>query len=163
MAARERSVRIAGLLIAVLIPLIVGGLGGLATGSSVGNWYPTLTKPSWNPPSWLFGPVWTTLFLLMGVASWRVWVSQRVDLDPPNSLGLYGLQLLFNLAWSVLFFGFRRPDLALLEIGVLLVLVLGTTLRFYQADRLAGWLLIPYLAWTSFAALLNASIWWLNR
>jgi benzodiazapine receptor len=151
------------LVIALVIPLAVGGLGGWATARSVETWYPTLAKPSWNPPPWIFGPVWTTLYLLMGFAAWRIW---RLGWDGPAvraALGFFALQLLFNLAWSFLFFGFQRLDLALIEIIVLLALVGVTTLRFLSLDRLAGWLLLPYLLWTAFASVLNATIWWLNR
>lgn len=151
------------LIIALVVPLAVGGLGGWATAQSVETWYPTLEKPSWNPPAWVFGPVWTTLYLLMGFAAWRVW---RLGWNQPAvraALGFFVLQLIFNLAWSTLFFGARRPDLALLEVIVLLALVGVTMARFMALERLAGWLLLPYLLWTGFATSLNASIWWLNR
>ncbi len=151
------------LVIALLIPLAVGGLGGWATSRSVESWYPTLAKPSWNPPSWVFGLVWTALYLLMGLAAWRIWRLGWEDPAVRTALGLFALQLLFNLAWSFLFFAFQRLDLALIEIIILLALVAVTTLRFLSLDRVSGLLLVPYLLWTAFATLLNASIWWLNR
>lgn len=157
------SNRILSLFVALLLPLIVGGIGAVITGSSLGDWYPTLTKPSWNPPGWLFGPVWTSLYLLMGYASYRVFQLGWGRAEVRVALQFYGAQLIFNLGWSVLFFGLQRPDLALIEIIVLLALVIVTMIRFGLLDRIAGWLLLPYAAWTTFASLLNASIWWLNR
>jgi len=147
----------------VAIPLIVGILGGIATGSSTDKWYRTIRKPSWNPPDWLFGPVWTLLYLLMGVALWLVsssgWSDPRVQI----AVFLFGAQLLFNLLWSVIFFGLRRPGWALAEILVLWVLILFMVLQFYLLRPLAGLLLVPYQVWVTFAAGLNASIWSLNR
>jgi len=151
------------LIVALVIPLAIGGLGGWVTAEPVASWYPTLAKPSWNPPPWLFAPVWTGLYLLMGWAAWRIW---RLGLHLPavrRALTFFGLQLLFNLGWSVLFFGLQRVDLALLEIGVLLALLVVTIVRFLALDRLAGWLLVPYILWTTFATALNAAVWWLNR
>lgn len=151
------------LAVALAIPLIVGALGGLATASSLESWYPSLAKPSWTPPSWVFGPAWTVLYLLMGLAAWRVWRLGPADPAVRGALGLFALQLVFNLAWSVLFFGFQRIDLALMEVVVLLALILVTALRFGRLDRISGWLLAPYFLWTTFATTLNASVWWLNR
>ena len=154
---------IVSLVVAIAIPLIVGGLGGIATASSIPTWYRTLEKPTWNPPDWIFGPVWTLLYILMGVALWLVW---RLGWDNPQvrrALLLFGVQLLFNLLWSLIFFGLRRPDWALLEIVVLWVLILATATQFYRLQPVAGWLLVPYQLWVTFAAGLNAAIWWLNR
>ena len=163
MKGQSPLVTVISLGIALIIPLAVGFLGGLATSTSVETWYPTLEKPGWNPPTWLFTPVWITLFVLMGFAAWRVW---QVGWDLPAvraALFFFGLQLVFNLGWSVFFFTFQRLDLALLEILVLLALIFVTMIRFLALDRLAGWLLLPYLLWTSFAAILNGTLWWLNR
>jgi tryptophan-rich sensory protein len=138
-------------------------VGGIATSSSVSTWYLTLEKPSWNPPSWLFGPVWTLLYILMGVAVWLVW---RAGFDTPGVRGaliLFGVQLLFNLAWSFVFFGMRQVGWALVEIIATWVLILATLLAFYQLRPAAGWLLVPYQLWVTFATALNATIWWLNR
>lgn len=151
------------LALALAIPLAVGGLGAWATAGALNDWYPALQKPGWNPPDWIFGPVWTILYLMMGYASWRIvrlgWESSAVR----KALAVYTAQLVFNLGWSFLFFGFQRPDLALVEILFLLLLVLVTLMYFIRLDRIAGWLLVPYLGWTFFATSLNASIWWLNR
>lgn len=154
---------IVSLVIAIAIPLGVGGLGGIATSSSVSSWYLTLTKPPWNPPSWVFGPVWTLLYILMGVAAWLVW---RLGVGDPKvrvALVLFGVQLLLNLLWSVLFFGLRSPGWALLEIVVLWAFILATLLAFYRLRPAAGLLLVPYQLWVTFATALNTAIWWLNR
>lgn len=155
--------RILGFLAAVLLPLAVGGLGSLATIGGVRTWYPTLVRPSFAPPDWVFGPVWTLLYLMMGTASWLVW---RAGADRPevrSALILYLLQLGLNLAWSWLFFGLHRPGLALIEILALLALILWTMLRFAPISTAAAWLLVPYAAWVMFATVLNAGFWWLNR
>lgn len=151
------------LVIAVLVPLAVGGLGSLLTFDAVRTWYPSLVRPSFAPPSFVFGPVWTTLYVMMGVASWLVW---RRGLERPEVRGaliLYAIQLCLNLAWSGLFFGLRQPLLALVEIVVLLVLIAMTAVRFAAVSRPAAVLMVPYLAWVSFATVLNGAFWWLNR
>jgi benzodiazapine receptor len=163
------------LVVALAIPLTVGGLSSLATRQAIPTWYRELRKPAWSPPRWLFAPVWTLLYLAMGVASWRIWrrgaqtgLTERLWRRDRNSqvrgaLALYGLQLVLNGAWSLIFFGGRRIDLALGEIALLWATILATLVRFYQIDPVAGWLLVPYQAWVSFASLLNATIWRLNR
>lgn len=138
--------------------------GGAAFGSLFipGEWYAQLRKPAWNPPNWIFGPVWTALYTMMAVAAWLVWcrggfAAQRV------SLGLFLLQLLFNAAWSALFFGLHNPGLAFAEILLLWLAIAGTVVAFWKAHRVAAALLMPYLAWVSFAAALNFTLWQLNR
>ncbi len=151
------------LAIAVAVPLGVAALSGIATSSSVTTWYPTLVRPPFNPPSWVFGPVWTVLYVMMGVAAFLVW---RRGLDTEGvrtALIAFTLQLALNGLWSVLFFGLRSPGLALVEIIVLWLAILGTIVLFHRVMKLAAALLLPYLAWVSFAAVLNASLWWLNR
>lgn len=144
-----------GLSLAVLL------IGGGITAGSVTDWYPGLTKPAFNPPVWLFGPVWSTLYLLMAVAAWRVW--RRAGWRRGRTaLGLHITHLLANLAWSALFFGLRRPDLALIDCALLFLLVAATTLSFRRHDGLASLLMLPYLAWVGFACLLNAAIVGLN-
>jgi translocator protein len=142
--------------------LAVGAIGGLATASSVETWYPSLNKPVFNPPNAVFGPVWTTLYVLMAVAAWRVWRAAPPGVTRQRAIGLYSVQLVLNLAWSLIFFGLRQPDLALVELVVLLAAVLATTAVFFRIDRPAGWLMVPYGAWVSFAGLLNFEIWRLN-
>jgi benzodiazapine receptor len=154
---------IVGLIVALAVSLGTGALGGFATASSVSSWYPTIAKPSWNPPNWLFSPVWTLLFILMGVAAWLVWKLGATDPKVRTALILFGVQLLFNLLWSVLFFGLRSPGWALLEIVILWGLILGTLVAFYRLRPLAGLLLVPYQLWVTFATALNGAIWSLNR
>lgn len=141
--------------------LAVSALGAAATATSVGSWYRTLAKPPFNPPDWIFAPVWTALYFMMALAAWRVW--RRDGLRQARAaLMLFALQLALNLAWSVLFFGMRAIGAALLEIVALLVAILATTLVFWRRDRVAGMLFIPYAAWVAFAAVLNAALWRLN-
>ena len=141
--------------------LAVAAVGGAVTASSVGTWYPTLAKPAFNPPNWIFAPVWTTLYFLMAIAAWRVW--RRDGLRQARwALALFALQLGLNLAWSVLFFGMRMIGAALVEVVVLLLAIVATTLVFWQRDRVAGMLFLPYAAWVAFATVLNAALWRLN-
>lgn len=127
-----------------------------------GEWYSQLQKPAWNPPNWIFGPVWTALYTMMAVAAWLIWcrggfAAQRL------ALGLFLLQLLFNAAWSALFFGLRNPGLAFAEIVVLWLAIIGTVMAFWRTHRVSAVLLLPYLAWVTFAAALNFTLWQLNR
>jgi tryptophan-rich sensory protein len=154
---------IVALVIALAVPFGVAVIGGIATGSSVSTWYPTLTKPAWTPPAWVFGPVWTLLYLMMGVASWLVWQKRgQNEAQVRRALGWYGLQLSLNLGWSLIFFGLQQVGLALIEIVALWSALLITIIKFGRIRRDAAWLLLPYLLWTTFATALNASIWWLN-
>lgn len=136
-------------------------IGSSATVTSVKTWYPLLEKPAWTPPGWLFAPVWSALYVAMAVAGWRVW---RIQSGPAASavLRLYGAQLALNALWSVLFFGIRRPDLALVDIAGLWLLLVLALPRFWRSDRIAGVLWAPYVAWVTFASALNAAVWWLN-
>lgn len=155
---------IVALVIALAAPLAVGAVGGFATASSVSTWYPTLTKPAWTPPGWVFGPVWTLLYLMMGLASWLVWRKRAEnETQVRGALGWYGLQLGLNLGWSLIFFGLRQIGLALIEIVVLWSTLLITVIKFGRIRRDAAALLLPYLLWTTFATALNAAIWWLNQ
>ena len=155
---------IVALVIALALPLAVGAVGGFATASSVSTWYPTLTKPAWTPPDWVFGPVWTVLYLMMGLASWLIWRKRTEnETQVRGALGWYGLQLGLNLGWSLIFFGLRQIGLALIEIVVLWSTLLITVIKFGRIRRDAAALLLPYLLWTTFASALNAAIWWLNQ
>lgn len=153
--------KLSSLLLALLVPNAAGGIGALATASSMDAWYRKLRKPSWNPPGWVFGPTWTILYTMMGAASWLVSRSDSPHKD--RALRLYWLQLGLNTLWSVIFFGLRRVDVALVEIAALWGLILATLTSFYRVRPLAGLLLVPYQLWTSFAAILNREIWRLNR
>lgn len=144
--------------------IAVGYVSGTATQSSVLSWFPTLVKPSFNPPSWVFGPVWSLLYCMMGIAAGLVW--HRIDREPEavrKALLFFAIQLALNALWSVLFFGLRNPLLAFVEIIVLWLMIYETYLKFRSIDKIAGYLFIPYLIWVAFATLLNGSIWWLNR
>lgn len=150
------------LALCVMAPLVVGGLSGAATSGAVQTWYPSLIKPAFNPPSWIFGPVWTTLYIAMGVAAFLVW-RNGPDRDAVRvALVLFAVHLLANGAWSLLFFGAQNPGLAFAEILVLLAMILVTTRLFWAQSKAAGVLMVPYIAWVSFASLLNYSIWRLN-
>jgi tryptophan-rich sensory protein len=145
----------------VLVCFGAAGLGSMATVSSLGEWYAGLQKPAWTPPPWIFGPVWTALYAGMAVAAWLVW--KRLGWPAASgALGVFALQLALNVAWSWLFFGLRRPGVAAIDITLLWVGILATLLAFSRAVPLAGWLMIPYLVWVTFAAALNIAIWRLN-
>jgi tryptophan-rich sensory protein len=137
-------------------------IGSLFTTPAIPGWYAGVAKPSWTPPGWLFGPVWSLLYLMMGVAAWLVW--RRAGFAAAAlPLALFGVQLALNALWSILFFGLQRPGLALVEIAALWAAILATTIAFFRRSAPAGFLMLPYLAWVAFAAALNASIWHLNR
>lgn len=125
------------------------------------GWYAGLAKPAWNPPGWLFGPVWTILYAMMAVAAWRVWL-QGGWAQQKKALGLFLLQWALNALWTPLFFGLHRPGWALVEILILLAAILATMRTFWRVDRPAGFLLLPYTAWVAFATVLNWTIWRLN-
>ena len=149
------------LAISLLIPQFAGGLGALVTTPNIPTWFATLHKPFFSPPNWLFAPVWTLLFLLMGLSFYLIWLKKK-------NLGhgifkWYWVQLILNMFWSFLFFGFQSPFLALLEIFVLWFAIFQTIKSFSKVNQTAGLLLYPYLAWVSFATILNAAIFWLNR
>ena len=144
--------------------LVIGYFSGMVTRSSVTTWFPTLIKPSFNPPSWVFAPVWSILFVMMGVAAGLVW--DRIEAEREavkKALIFFAIQLGLNALWSYLFFGLRNPMLAGLEIIVLWLMIFETYIQFVKINKIAGYLLLPYLAWVSFASVLNGSIWWLNR
>ncbi|MEI6234754.1 MAG: TspO/MBR family protein [Planctomycetota bacterium] len=134
-----------------------------ATGAftSIGAWYAGIRKPEWNPPAWVFGPVWTVLYCMMAVAAWMVWCDGgwKKQMKP---LSLFCVQLALNALWTPLFFGMHRPDLALLDILAMWVAIVLTLLAFWRVKARAGMLLIPYLAWVSFATFLNFTLWRLN-
>ena len=145
----------------VAICLAIGAIGGAVTSTSVGTWYQLLHKPPFNPPDWIFGPVWTVLYIAMAVAAWRVW--RRLGLGGArHALPLFAIQLLLNLAWTILFFGFQQIGMAMVEIVVLFEFIFVTAVAFWRTDSAAGLLFVPYLGWVGFAALLNASLWRLN-
>lgn len=146
----------------VVLCVTVGYLSGLVTRESILTWYVTLNKPSFNPPNWVFAPVWTLLYIMMGVAAGMVWISNSDEQTTKKALGFFAIQLGLNALWSYLFFGLHNPLLALIEIILLWLMIFETYNMFKKINKTVGLLLLPYLAWVSFAAILNASIWWLN-
>jgi tryptophan-rich sensory protein len=150
-----------GLTISILVCFAAAGIGGGFTSSSLSEWYAALTKPSWNPPNWVFGPVWTVLYLAMAVAAWLVWRRSGFA-GAPAALGLFALQLILNVAWSGIFFGLRNPGAAFVDIVALWIALVGAIVAFWRLLPAAGWLMVPYLAWVTFAAVLNFTIWRLN-
>ena len=166
MPTEERLVRpsrrdLIGLAAFVALCLLVSGLGGAITATSVSTWYQELEKPAFNPPDWIFAPVWTLLYLCMAVAAWRVW-RKGTTAASRRALMVFAVQLGLNLGWSFLFFGLRRIDLALAEIFVLLAAIAVNTVLLWRLDKTAGLLFMPYFAWVAFACLLTASLWRLN-
>jgi tryptophan-rich sensory protein len=137
----------------------VAALGGWSTSQGVREWYPALAKPPHTPPSWVFGPVWTILYGLLAVSLWRVWRAPGAR----TAKALFWALLLTNAAWSHLFFGLRRPDLALVDILLYLTLLAGMVRELAKLDRTAAWLQAPHLAWVAYASTINAGVWWLNR
>ena len=164
----SRKKAFAALAASVALPLALGAAGGAVTSRAIPTWYAALEKPEWNPPSWVFGPVWTSLYSVMGVAAWLVWRREREAATAEErsrariALVAYGVQLALNAAWSPTFFGLKRIDLAFGVIVALLVALAETIRRFWQLRRSAGLILLPYLAWVTFATALNAEIWRLN-
>lgn len=148
----------------VAICLVVGYLSSITTQSSINTWYPTLIKPIFNPPNWLFAPVWTLLFIMMGIAAGMIWKhleSQRELVK--KALLFFTVQLLLNALWSYLFFGLNNVLLALIEVILLWLVIYETFHIFKKIDKKAAYLFIPYLIWVAFAAVLNGSIYYLNR
>jgi tryptophan-rich sensory protein len=148
--------------IAVAICLVIGFLSSVATQSSVVDWYPTLKKPSFNPPNWLFAPVWSVLYVMMGVAAGLVWARGFHHIWVKTALYHFIFQLLFNALWSIVFFGLKEPFWALLVIFTLLILIVLTIRWFKVVHKTAAILMIPYLLWVCFALALNYKIWELN-
>jgi tryptophan-rich sensory protein len=149
------------IIITILIALSAGAIGSIFTYQSIPTWYASLTKPFWNPPSWIFGPVWTMLYVLMGIASYFIWIKEKSQ-NRKIGLILYIIQLILNALWSILFFGLKNPGLAFAEIIILWFFIFINTIYFYKIDKKASYLLIPYLLWVTFAAVLNYNIWILN-
>ena len=156
--------KIARIVLVVTTCLVIGYLSGTVTRESITTWYPTLVKPIFNPPNWIFAPVWTLLYAMMGVAGGIIWNHLETNKEQvKKAFAFFIIQLALNALWSYLFFGLHNPLLALLEIIILWLMIFETYVQFKSINKLAGWLLIPYLAWVSFATILNASIWWLNK
>ena len=153
--------RLLGLLVFLVLVFAASAIGSVFTSMGQPEWYDTLRKPEWTPPGWLFGPVWTALYLAMAIAAWRVWTRTGWS-GLRGPLGLFFAQLVLNVAWSGIFFGLRMPGLAFFEIVMLAAAIAATSVAFWRVSRLAGWLMVPYLLWVLFASMLNLSIWQLN-
>jgi len=150
------------LIVSIVVCQLAGGLGAIFTTPAIPTWYASLNKPSFNPPNWVFFPVWTLLYTLMGIAAFLVW---RKGLDQRRvrvALGLFVIQLILNLAWTVIFFGLHSLFGAVIAIVFLWIFILINTVTFWKISKPAGALLIPYILWVSFAGLLNVSVWMLN-
>jgi benzodiazapine receptor len=145
------------------ICLLVGGIGGFFSASSVKTWYATLNRPAFSPPGWLFGPVWTMLYIMMGVAAGLVWRQGIATPAVKAAIAAFVIQLILNAIWSPLFFGLRSPLLGLVDIVPLWLAIVVTIILFWQVHKTAAILLVPYLLWVSFATLLNLRLWQLNR
>ncbi|MGI9515880.1 MAG: TspO/MBR family protein [Pirellulaceae bacterium] len=153
--------QVVALVASLAVCFAAAAIGGWVTTSSLADWYAGINKPAWNPPEWLFGPVWTTLFAMMSVAAWLVWRASGFR-GAQLAFVWFGLQLLLNVFWSFLFFGQRNPGWAAIEIVVLWLAIAITIALFWKHSRLAALLMVPYLLWVSFAAFLNFTIWQLN-
>ena len=151
------------LVVAILVCEATGIISALLSHSSTDTWFNSLNKPSWNPPTYLFGPVWTFLYLLMGIALWLIWKSNTAAAQKKDALLLFAMQLFLNFWWSVFFFKFHSPSLAFIDILLMFIVILLTMFSFGAISRVACWLLVPYILWVSFATLLNCHIWSLNQ
>lgn len=150
------------LIVSIVICQMAGAIGGFFTAKSVNTWYKTLVKPALNPPGWIFGPVWFTLYTLMGISLWLVLKEQKTGINIKPALFVFGIQLILNALWSVVFFGLQSPQFAFYVIIALWIGILLSIILFYPINPTAAVLLIPYLLWVSFASYLNYSIWKLN-
>ena len=153
--------KIGAIFVSVLIALGVGGLSGFLSMNNMKD-YDGFVKPVFSPPGWVFPIVWTILYILMGLAAYRVWEQGKQGQDVKKALVLYVLQLFLNFLWPLIFFRFRLYGLAFVELLVLLIFILLTTFEFFRIDKVAGYLMIPYIVWVSFAGILNFAIWFLN-
>lgn len=160
-SGKPASVRWIGLILFLAASYAAAAIGSAFTVPAVDPWYQELVRPSWTPPDWIFGPVWTVLYATIGISAWLVWLEGGLR-GARAAMSVYAVQLVLNALWSVLFFGLRRPDLALIDIVLLWVSIVATVVLFWRKRAVAGWLLVPYLAWVSFAAALNFAIWQLN-
>jgi tryptophan-rich sensory protein len=151
------------LIVSVVGCELVGIVSTPFTITAISTWYIFLNKPSYSPPNWVFGPVWTILYCLMGISAFLIWQKDGKNKKGKKALSYFLLQLFFNFLWSILFFGLRNPLLGLIDIIALLITISITILAFYKTSKIAAYLLIPYLVWVSFATILNLSIVLLNR
>lgn len=147
----------------IVICFLAGGLGSIFTVSAIPTWYAHLNKPFFSPPNWIFGPVWTTLYVLMGISLYLIWIRGFKTKKVRDAIVLFIIQLILNAIWSPVFFGYKNLLLAFVIIIAMIFYVVKTILAFSKIDKKASYLLYPYLAWISFASILNFSVWFLNR
>lgn len=159
----EGKFRLKPLIISIAIPFIGSGVSTLISGANKSGFYTSLEKPPISPPEWIFAVVWPILYLLMGIACYRVYMKEEVTGKGSNSIFIYGIQLLLNFLWPILFFGLKLYGIAFIELIILFIFIIITTVKFYKIDKLAGLLLVPYLIWTIFAGYLNFGVWFLNE
>lgn len=150
------------LFLSILICNLAGAIGSIFTMPAIDSWYGNLVKPALNPPSWVFGPVWTLLFILMGVAAFIVYNHGWEKMEVKIALSIFGVQLILNTLWSIIFFGLQNPGLAFLELVLLWMAILFSIISFFRVSKKAAYLLIPYIMWVSFAGYLNLSFFLLN-
>jgi translocator protein len=150
------------LVTAILFCLIVGSLGSLVTTPGPGSWYSSLAKPFFAPPTWVFAPVWITLFTLMGISLYLVWQSGTEKPAVRTALAFFGVQFFLNVIWSFLFFGLKSPLLGLADIVLLWLMIAATIAAFYRVNRTAAYLLVPYIAWVTLATALNGAVYFMN-
>lgn len=158
---RTLKSQIIALGVALMVCFSAAAIGGLATASGLESWFATLAKPSWNPPNWIFGPVWSTLYLMMAIAVWLVWKTSGLA-KAKLAIGWFGFHLLLNILWSHLFFQFQQPGWAAVEIVFLWIAIAVCIDMFWRHSITAAALLLPYLCWVTFATFLNFTIWSLN-
>jgi len=149
------------LIIAIVLPMVFGGLSGFLTANSINGWYSTLQQPSFNPPNWVFGPVWTTLYLIMGISLYRIWSLPATE-ERNHAIKIFALQMTLNFFWSLIFFKWHLIGLALAEIIVMWFMIATMIHYFRKLDAVAGYMNIPYLLWVSFASALNGAYFILN-
>jgi tryptophan-rich sensory protein len=150
------------LVVSIILPLVVGAVAGMFTASEINGWFQTINKPTWQPPNWVFGPVWTVLYVMMGVAFFLIWNKEAPKTTKRLAMTLWIIQLVFNFLWSFIFFKKHQLDWALGEILVLWFFILLTILFFARISKLAAWLMVPYISWVTFASLLTFFIYDLN-
>ena len=150
------------LIISLALPQAAGVLGSFFTSPAIPTWYATLQRPSFSPPNWVFGPVWILLYVLMGISVYLVWLKVKKNKSVGFAVKLFWLHLIFNASWSIVFFGLQNPGLALVNIVLIWLFIIILIIKFWKINKLAGYLLIPYLLWVSFASVLNYFIWQLN-
>ena len=157
-----KTKNISKLIIAIIICQSAGIIGSLFTTPSISTWYDTIQKPTFTPPNWVFGPVWITLFTLMGISLYLVWEKGLRNKNVKSSLFVFFIQLALNSLWSILFFGLQSPFYAFVEIIILWAAIAVTIIKFYKISRKAGLILVPYIIWVSVALMLNYYVWVLN-